>query len=191
MTAKKLPPERIAEYQQWKKTGSKYAMSTLEKELLNHIEALEAELADQKRLSTARIDEQSAELAEADELSDRLEKELAERCDDLCSLDVKRALLEKELAESKAECERLRTELGTFRRLSELGWDVAEVGALKAQLADRDTLLKNENENYRRCAEECERLRAQVTAVRALASELEDVHNPAHRDISRALGDDK
>ena len=70
--------------------------------------------------------------------------------------------LRKELAESKAECERLRDELGRVRRLSELGWDVTEVGALKAQIRDRDTLLKNENESYRRCAEECERLRAEL-----------------------------
>lgn len=84
---------------------------------------------------------------------------------------------EKELAESKAECERLRDELGRVRRLSELGWDVTEVGALKAQIRDRDTLLKNESENYRRCAEECERLRKDLEWVegekRALRDELQ------------------
>lgn len=179
MTAKKLSPERLAEIFSPFHDGLRIPASEREA-IRSHIEALEAELkvhADVAQEWANQCQRSQKELAESRAELEELHGKLAGRPATglQCGMNYEDAYhsmrkayyaVSRELRESKAECERLRDELGRVRRLSELGWDVTEVGALKAQLHDRDTLLKNENENYRRVNEECERLRVEVERLR-------------------------
>jgi septal ring factor EnvC (AmiA/AmiB activator) len=100
--SKRLSPERIAEIRRL----AVHSDSVLPCELIGHIDAIEADLAEQRDGATKRIDEQNAELEEADALSDRLEKELAEA---KAMADKWRALCEKATAIAEAAESRIKT----------------------------------------------------------------------------------
>jgi hypothetical protein len=83
-------------------------------------------------------------------------------------LEIKR----QRIAELEAANAALRAEIGSLRRLSSLGFDVTEVGHLKAAIRDRDTLLKNENELYRQATERAEATEGRRNAWKQLARTL-------------------
>jgi septal ring factor EnvC (AmiA/AmiB activator) len=116
MTTKKLSPERLERYKQWvinhgDWSGLPVGTTHTITELLGHIEALKAERIRTIEKYERELEKRSDAANEVDLLVQDLRSETDKARHTLEQTEVDVETLTKELAESRAECERLRAEL--------------------------------------------------------------------------------